>query len=280
MRRPAAALVLAAAMLPPGKRQAVSAKALVYCLLPVIIHSGCATARIYPTPPASVERATFGTIVVARAFHLAETGVDAHAREGVAGAGKGAGTAFATVPGRGVKVSSDVSSGAGAMKAMPGKEAASYEMLALEILERTNPQEDLQDELLRAWAKEKKHRHVLVEEAGPATVDNVATYDSLAGKGIDTVLEASVERIALGAIETGSDPPLALVIEARSRLIHVGNGTAVNDHKHDNIYRYASSPRKFAEWAADNATLLDKEYESAVRGLAVAIAWWNFVSRF
>lgn len=172
------------------------------------------------------------------------------------------GTPFAALP---------VGAVYGAIAAMPGEEAASCELLVRRIPRRTSPQEDLQGEVLRAGAEGTANRLFPVDEVGPKRIDDVAAYDALEGNGIQTVLEVSVERIALKADKTGSDPPLALIMEARSRLIRARDRTVVNVNK----FRHSSTLRKFAEWAADNAALLDKEYGDGVRKLALDIITWN-----
>lgn len=172
------------------------------------------------------------------------------------------GTAFAALP---------VGAVYGAITAMPLEKAASCELLVRTIPRRTNPQEDLQGEVLRAGPEGTANRIFPVDETGPKRTDDVVAYDALEGNGIQTVLEVSVERIALKADKNGSDPPLALIMEARSRLVRVRGGTVVDVNK----FRHSSTPRKFAEWAADNAALLDKEYGDGVRKLARDIIRWN-----
>lgn len=281
----------------PAGRSSLPVKAIVCCLVLFLIHSGCATSPKSPVPPSCEERASFGTVGVARSYHLPATEIDAYAKGRGSGAAKGAGSYFGGILLGGLMytphepysaafylgflcavavVALPVGAVVGATKAMPGGEVASCERLLGEFLDRASPQEDLQDEILRAGAETTNHRLVPVYEAGPGTSDNVALYNPLAGKGFDTVLEVSVQRIALEARDTGRDPPLALVLDARSRLIRLGDGTTV----YENTYRHSSDPLRFAEWAADNAALLDREYEVGVREIALAITYWNFGSRF
>jgi hypothetical protein len=163
----------------------------------------------------------------------------------------------------------------GARYAMPGGEVDSCLRLLTETQERAALQQHLQDEVLQAAAGKIEHPLVPVHELGPATPDNVAAYGSMAEKGVQTILEVSVERVALGATDKGSDPPLSLTMDAHSRLIRPADGKIVNETK----FRRSSGHRKFAEWVADNAALLDREYKDGIRKLALDIIDWNFGER-
>lgn len=296
MRRPAAASLPVSATAPSADRRTLSFKSILYCLILFLIHPGCATSRVATAPPSPEERAAFGTVGVARAKYFPETGVDVYAKGQAAGAAKGALDAFGSVFLEGGKhIPSDPSVGTvylvflgavavlampvgayiGAGKAMPKEEAAACERLVRETLERTDPQGDLQDELLRAGDEETEWRLIPVDEAGPATADNVATYESLAGKGIGTVLEASLERVALKAVEGGRDPDLVLVMEARTRLVRVEDGKVLRDNR----FVHTITSRKFSEWADDSAARLNKGYEDGLRKLALAITYWTFEPR-
>lgn len=281
------------AILSPPRKRSLSVKAVVCCLILFLIHSGCATSGDLhgklPTPPSSEERATLGTVGIARAYDPPKADVEVGAKGWLKGAGTGAVVTFVVVapilaedsPTNSEEASiwvatllAVMSVGAiyGAIMATPKGKAASFERLVGEILGRTSPQEDLQDEVLRAGAEWAKNRLVPVDEAELATIDHDANYNSLSEKGIHTVLEGSVERIALGSKKGGGDPPLALIMDARSRLIRTRGGSVVNVTR----IRHSGSPRRFAEWVADNAALLDKEYEDGIRKLALAIVNWNF----
>jgi hypothetical protein len=292
MRRPAA-LVLFAALHPSPNKRSLSVKAIVCCLILFLFHSGCATSGNIPgiltTPPSSGERALYGSVGVVQAYTLPKTDIDVVVKGRLKGAGVGAVAALVVVSPvlaglnptnseeasiLGATLLSAASFGAifGAIMATPKAEAVSFERLVKEIPERTSPQQDLQDEVLRAGAEWVENQLVPVYEVELTFIDNVANYNALAVKGIQTVLEASVERIALGSKKGGSDPPLKLMMDARSRLIRARDGTVVNVAR----FRHTGFPRRFAEWAADNAALLNREYEDGIRKLALAIINWNF----
>jgi len=264
-------------------KRTLFARAIVPVLVLFLIQSGCAT---LPKNPIPEDRATFGTIGVSRALFLPATEFAVPAKGRPEGAVKGAAIAFAGVMEGGLRGANGLSGEAagfyllflfalataatpvgavvGAVKAMPGKEAASSEALTREILERLRTQEVLRDEVLRAGIDRTGHRLLSVDGVGPAAPDNVASYESLAEKGIDTVLEVALLRIALESEQWGSDPPLKLAMSARGRLVRVGDGTLadVND------FFSWSMQRRFAEWTADNAALLGQAYEDGYRRLA------------
>lgn len=267
-------------------KRTLSTRAIVPVLILFLIHSGCATTRKAPTPE---DRASIGTLGVARARYLPATEFDVPAKGRPEGAVKGAAIAFAGVLEGGMRGGSGMSGEAaglyllflvalataatpvgavvGAIKAMPGKEAASSEALAKEILERMGTQEVLRAEVLRTGIEKTGYRIVPVDGVGPSTADNVATYGSLAGQGIDAVLEVALQRIALETETWGSDPPLKFTMKARCRLVRVPDGTVIDDHE----YRTLSVYRKFSAWSADNAAALGEEYEEGYRKLAAGI---------
>ena len=269
-------------------KRTLSLKTIASCLILFLIQPGCATNRKAPTPE---ERASFGTIGVARASYLPETDFDIPAKGRPAGAVKGAEIAFAVVLEGGMRgmggmggndkgaatyllalvglatAAAPVGAIVGAVKAMPGKEAASSEALTKEILERLRSQEVLRGEVLRAGIAKTGRRLVPVDGGGPSAADNTATYESLAEKGIDTVIEVALRRIALESERWGSDPPLKLAMRARCRVIRVRDGKQVEDEE----YFFWSEQRSFSEWTADTAALLGRAYEDGHRRLAADI---------
>lgn len=265
-------------------KRTLAARAIVYVLVLFLILPGCATTHKAPTPE---ELTSLGTIGVTRAFYHPETDFDVPAKGRPEGAIKGAATAFAGVLVGGMQVpisgeaagiyllfllalataATPVGAVVGVVRAMPGKEASSSEELAKEILERMRTQEALRDEILGAGIEKSGHRLIPVDGVGPSSVDNVVTYKSLAGKGIDTVLEVALQRIALESEKWGSNPPLKFTMKARCRLVRVADGTVIDDHE----YQTSSAERRFADWTSDNAALLGKEYVDGYRKLASAI---------
>lgn len=108
-------------------RRTLSFRALVFFLVLFVVQSGCATTRKGLTPE---ERASFGTIGVARASYLPETEFDIPAKGRPAGAVKG---------------------------------AVSSETLAKEILGRMRTQEVFRDEILRVGVEKRGRRLVPVD---------------------------------------------------------------------------------------------------------------------
>jgi hypothetical protein len=265
-------------------KRTLAARAIVYVLVLFLILPGCATTHKTPIPE---EPTSLGTIGVTRAFYLPETDFAVPAKGRPDGAIKGAASAFAGVMIGGMQVpvsgeaagfyllfllalataATPVGAVVGVVRAMPGKEAASSEALAKEILERMRTQEVLRGEILGAGIEKSGHRLIPVDGVGPSSVDNVVTYKSLAGKGIDTVLEVALQRIALESEKWGSNPPLKFTMKARCRLVRVEDGTVIDDHE----YQTSSTERRFTDWTSDNAALLGKEYVDGYRKLASAI---------
>jgi len=265
-------------------KRTLAARVIVYVLVLFLILPGCATTHKTPTPE---ELTSLGTIGVTRAFYLPETDFDVPAKGRPDGAIKGAAVAFTGVMVGGMQVpvsgeaagfyllfllalataATPVGAVVGVVRAMPGKEAASSEALAKEILERMRTQEVLREEILGAGIEKSGHRLIPVDGVGPSSVDNVVTYKSLAGKGIDTVLEVALQRIALESEKWGSNPPLKFTMKARCRLVRVADGTVIDDHE----YQTSSTERRFTVWTSDNAALLGKEYVDGYRKLASAI---------
>jgi|GEM_PF-1752936 len=266
----------------------LSSKSIVSCLILFLIQPGCATTHKAPIPE---ERAPFGTIGVVQASYLPETEFDVPAKGRPAGALKGAGIAIAAVLEGGMRgmggmggnetgaaiymlalvglamATAPVGAVVGAVKAMPGKEAAASEALTEKVLERMRTQEVMRNEVLQAGIEKTGRRLVPVDGVGPSAADTTAIYESLAGKGIDTVLEVALRRIALESEQWGSDPPLKLAMRARCRVVRVGDGTQVDDEE----YFFLSVPRKLSEWTADTAALLGRAYEEGYQRLAADI---------
>jgi len=274
-------------------KRALAFRAIVPFLVLSLILPGCAT---FPSGPTPEVRATLGTIGVSRALYSPNTEFAVPAKGRAEGAVKGAAAAFAGViegglqGGHGVSddaagyyilllfalatVATPVGAVVGAVKAMPGKEAASSEALTKEILERMRTQEVLRGEVLDVAIGKTGRRILPVDGIGPMAADNIATYESLSGKGIDTVLEVALQRIALESDTWGSDPPLTFTMSARCRLVHVLDGKVIDDHE----YRTGSEPRKFGVWIDDNGDLLGREYEEGYRRLAQAIVHRLFLA--
>src|SRR5207249_8945927 len=89
-------------------------------------------------------------------------------------------------------------------------------------------------------------------------------YQALASTGVDTVLEVSVPRIGLAG-ESGINPPISLLMNARARLVRTADGIEMYADKFD--YR-GDGASKFLEWAADEAQMFRQEIDRGTRSLA------------
>lgn len=258
--------------------------------------SGCASARLRP-PPSLPEalRAQLGTVGVAGARFVPEAKLALPARGSAEGATRGAaGGAAATAlagleaaasaaPAGGeagglaallaiaaglalMPVGAVVGAIAGAAKAEPAARVDEAEAALRSALAALKVQETVRDQVL-ATARDRAARPcVLVADRGPSAPGEAVSYASLAGEGIDTVLEVSVPAVAF----TGSravNPPLEFRMTVEARLVRVSDGAVL----HAFAPTYWSRRRRFTEWAIDGAEPFRREFDRAASGLAESV---------
>lgn len=98
----------------------------------------------------------------------------------------------------------------------------------------------------------------------PATILKVAHVS--ASQGMDAILEISVREV--GLIGEGCiNPPLALFVTVRTRLIRLADGTV----PYAQTFEYRTKERTFAEWASNNAQSFREELDRAHQRLAADI---------
>ncbi len=120
----------------------------------------------------------------------------------------------------------------------------------------------LLDRILQVAQERTSHHFVPLKDPAPTSRYEKVDYESLKGKGIDTVLEISVPM--LGFVETPDDigrPSVTLVMTSLARLIRVADGEEIFAR----TWEYGHSPNK---WAANNAKLVRDELDYALQALA------------
>jgi hypothetical protein len=96
-------------------------------------------------------------------------------------------------------------------------------------------------------------------DVGPTESDMAVDYRPLAAQGLDTILEVSVIRLGLTGDRRRVNPPLALSIAARIRLLRSGDGAELYHQE----LNHRSGSRKFVEWAANDAEAFREAMDAA-----------------
>lgn len=137
-----------------------------------------------------------------------------------------------------------------------------------ETLWALRPSEELREIVLEASRGMPGCRAVRLPDELSAPSGDSARYGSLSDKGIDTVLEISVPGMGLEGTGGGRSPNLVFFIQTRIRLIRVADGIDLGAPGMD----YRGEPHPFPDWAAHTSTMLEEEYEIAVRRTGERIA--------
>lgn len=126
-------------------------------------------------------------------------------------------------------------------------------------------QEMMRDCVIQVGREQTRRPLIALQEGGPTADGEQVSYRHLGAKGIDTVLEVSLLKFGLEG--EGINPPLALTMTERTRLIRAADGKVLYDHR----LTYSGAKRKFVDWANDNAQPLREELERCRRHLAERI---------
>jgi hypothetical protein len=117
---------------------------------------------------------------------------------------------------------------------------------------------------------------VLLPDPGPATPSEAPRYQPLAAHGIDTVLEITVQRIALRrqAATGGRDllsisaadlnPYLTLVVTTQQRVVRTAEGTVLYEYTGEHTGREGT----FTDWGANDAQLLREGLDQLFQEIA------------
>jgi len=264
----------------------------ILCLFLLFAPLGCA--HRLPSPLAEPTKAQLGTIGVVSTQSTPKVDYQTPARGGAAGAAIGAakglgigalgaagcfltygwfitacGVAIGT-PVFAVVLAVDQAKGGVSADAIEAAETAIKAVLA-----EQNRQAMARDDLFRMAAAHTNQRLVLVSDQAPIKPSEPSHYRHLADQGIDTVLEITVQQIALrhpppppprltlrhhgiagdgdlSIIGTGYKPALLLVVTTRRRVVRTADGTILYDYTGDHSGRTAT----FTDWGANDAQLL------------------------
>ena len=257
----------------------------------LLVQAGCATISRPPPPPLRPEvRAQLGNVGVVSGRFLPATVVERPAAGKVRGAAKGAVVGAlggaAAVAGNLGRCSGDacgyvavvmlaVLIGAATVGALTGAvvgvvatesatKAREAEAALQHAFAELKIQETLRDRLVTIARDEAQLDLIPVVDPSPTDPDVDVDYRPLAAQGIDTILEVSVTWLGLTG-DRSVNPPLALSMTTRVRVIRSGDGTELY---HQELHHWNGS-RKFVEWAVHDAQAfregLDAAYTNAAR---------------
>ena len=240
------------------------------------IQLGCAHA-----PPSEQVRAELGAIGVVSARFLPKVVVSTPAKGQADGASRGAelaaegmvlggiGTAgpFGLLLGiMLVPVAAPIGYVVGRSKAESAEKVDKTEAALTNVLTDLRIQETMRDHFLRVAREQTRHPFVVFEEQGPTTPDEELSYASLAGKGIDTVLEISVLNFGLRG-PWSINPPLTFFMTLRTRLIRTVDGEVV----YVATQRHKGKKLKFVNWATNDAQPLREDFDRCYKNLPEGI---------
>ncbi|HSD49863.1 MAG TPA: hypothetical protein VLG48_00535 [Candidatus Methylomirabilis sp.] len=153
----------------------------------------------------------------------------------------------------------------GAVEAESAARVTEAEANLTQALTEVKVQEALRDRVFLVARDQTRNPVTLLGWSG-ATARTEGMRDPLSAEGApDTFLEVRVT--ALRFVGGGINPPLALVMNAETRLIPAED----RGIPYEATLEYRSRTRKFTEWAADNAQPFREELERAVHNLAERI---------
>ena len=268
---------------------------LVLCLLVLVVLLGCA--HTPPPPLAAATQAQLGTVGVVAARFAPEVDYRTPGRGGAGGAaigtakGLGLGIGGAAlclmtygyaVPACGVAVATpyfvvryavdQATEGVSADTITAGETA-----IQAVLVERVH-HPVLRDALFQVAAAHTNQPVVLLPGEGPLSAGETTRYTHLTAHGIDTVIEITLQRLALhpptgGPLLKGSlwsisptelNPYLTLTVTARTRVLKTSDGTELYGRTGDHSGRGAT----FTEWGANDAQLLRDGLDQLLREMA------------
>ncbi len=271
------------------------------CLLAFAILAGCAAGPTAQVSLSDEAKAQLGTVGVVSAQFVPRTEFQTPAEGALAGAGRRAaswaGNAAGTVasaPPHGcaggygcagvaivwlaLLVGSTVGGAvagaiSGAVDALPPDMVREAEVTLTQSLADLKLQEQVREHVVQLAQTKRRDPVRVLEDAGPLSREEQATYGAAARHGIDSILEISVLTIGLtGAWD--ANPPLALMLGGRARLVRVRDGTEI----HVTPMEYRSGFRTFTEWAANDAQAFREELDRALQYLAERVVEQTLVS--
>lgn len=151
----------------------------------------------------------------------------------------------------------------GAVAAEDAETVQEAEAVLTQALDNLGMQEALRGHVLEEARKQTPYPFVLLKDQGPVTSGEAINYRPLATQGIDTVLELRMESIGLDG-EWAVDPPLAILMDVRTRLIRLEDGVLLYHY----TFPYRSGVHLFTKWAAHDAQLFREGLDSGYQTLA------------
>ena len=242
-------------------------------LASLLIFHGCAHRLM------DQDRFRLGTIGIVRADYTPELGLDTFAVGGAAGATKGAfsglgaclyGASQAGIAGFLLApflcpAMSVYGIYEGANQAVSPEEAQEIDKLARTDSEPNRLQNRLSENVSRNLAEYPEYPFRVIDKGGPSEPHAKPDYRSLHGSGIDTVLETEILKLMLKG--NGENPKLTVSAAAHYRLVQTKDNKQI---ERGHIVA-ESAPRKFSEWARNDAESLKGEIVSILDRLSVDI---------
>jgi len=162
----------------------------------------------------------------------------------------------------------------------PDTIAASETAITAVFAERIH-QAAVQDEVVRVAVAQTGQSLVGLPDEGPRSAAETPRYTHLTAHGIDTVIEITLQRLALqsrtsgragggnlGSISTADlNPYLTLTVTARTRVLRTADGTVLYDH----VGEYSGRGATFPDWGANDAQLLRDGLDQLFQEMARAI---------
>jgi hypothetical protein len=153
----------------------------------------------------------------------------------------------------------------GALRATPQQEAERIEHTVNRCVQELPAHLDLSRRVVETAQREGDVTLALL----PATVAFATAADraALRAQGFDYVLEIGVRRIEFGG-GVGTDPELALALDASARLVETSTGEVAYERE----FRRVGVPRRYSAWAAAGAEPMRHALAEALRELADDVA--------
>ncbi len=259
-----------------------------FCVILLVSQTGCAHKA---TPPLTVEaRARLGTVGIVPVKFQPDVDLSVPAKGWLGGAGRksirwGGNAALAPFAGNcagdrsglcamfltALSVTAGTIGGlaggvAGAFQATPSKEVRFSEEVITTAIASLNMQEDLCRRVSEVAQSKTLNHILLIAEQNPPVAEEKDRYSPLAAKGIDTVLEISVLRLALAG-DWDIDPPLQYQMISHLSLIRAVGGARM----YETDIGYQGKSVTFAAWADNNAQALFEQMDEALQTTAESI---------
>ncbi len=158
----------------------------------------------------------------------------------------------------------------GAIAAEPAEKVEDVEATIRQVLAELKMQEALRDRVLHEARNQTRNTYVLLTEEGPTAPEEEITYRAVGSKGVNTILETSVQSVGFAG-EGAINPPIAFFMTVRVRLIQVDDGTV----HYDRAFPYTTSARTYTEWAVNDGQAfgeaLDRGYQSLTEQIVEAL---------